>query len=368
MAMDFASSRIVLVGPLPPPYGGMANQTRQLARLLEGEGAAVTIVQTNAPYQPAWVEKLRGIRAVFRFVPYLRALRRAAREATLFHVMANSGWAWHLFAAPALYVAHAFDVPVVLNYRGGDAERFFAKSYRTVERSLRWADDVVVPSRFLTEVFAQFGARTRVVPNIIDLERFRPRSLPASNGTAPRVLIARSLECIYDIETGIRAFAKLRECFAGATLDVAGSGPERSRLEALTQQLGLTAAVRFLGRVDHDAMPKLYAEADIALNPSLVDNMPNSVLEALASGVAVVSTNVGGVPALVEDAREALLVPPGDPDVMGRALVSLWRAPETRSAMRDAGLAKARAFGWSVVREQWADVYADVIARRTRAQ
>ena len=250
--IDFGISKIALVGPLPPPQGGMANQTKQLARLLEGEGAGVNVVRTNAPYQPRLIENLRGVWALFRFVPYLRALRRAARDATLFHVMANSGWAWHLFAAPALYVAHTSGVPVVLNYRGGDAERFFTRSYRTVERSLRWADDVVVPSQFLKDVFEKFGARARVVPNVIDRDRFRPSSTGSSNGSGPRVLIARNLEPIYDIETGIRAFATLLKSFGDATLDVAGSGPERKRLEALAGELGLTDAVRFLGRVDNE--------------------------------------------------------------------------------------------------------------------
>ena len=82
-----------LVGPLPPPSGGMANQTRQLARLLEQAGVAVEIVQTNAPYRPQWVGSLRGVRAVFRLVPFLRNLWHAAGRVQLFHVMANSGWA-----------------------------------------------------------------------------------------------------------------------------------------------------------------------------------------------------------------------------------------------------------------------------------
>ena len=103
--MKFADLRIALVGPLPPPAGGMANQTRQLAELLRGEGAQVEVVQVNAPYRPAWAEKLKGARALFRLVPYLLRLWQAAGQANLVHVMANSGWSWHLFAAPAVWIA-----------------------------------------------------------------------------------------------------------------------------------------------------------------------------------------------------------------------------------------------------------------------
>ena len=100
-----APGRLTLVGPLPPPSGGMANQTRQLASLLAAEGTDVRIVQTNAPYAPAWVGKVPVVRALVRLVPYLFRLWRDVGGADIVHVMANSGWAWHLFAAPAIWIA-----------------------------------------------------------------------------------------------------------------------------------------------------------------------------------------------------------------------------------------------------------------------
>ncbi|MBS0593326.1 MAG: glycosyltransferase family 1 protein, partial [Proteobacteria bacterium] len=89
----------------------MANQTRQLAELLAAEGARVQLVQTNAPYRPAWVGRLPVVRAGFRLVPYLYRLWRAAGSSRLFHVMANSGWSWHLFSAPAIAIASLRAVP-----------------------------------------------------------------------------------------------------------------------------------------------------------------------------------------------------------------------------------------------------------------
>ncbi len=363
---DFGGARIVLVGPLPPPAGGMANQTRELRRLLSAEGAEVSLVRTNEPYRPTFVGRFPLVRAVFRLVPYVARLRNGARGARLFHVMANSGWAWHFFAAPALRAAYRAGVPAVLNYRGGDAERFFARSFPKVQRWLRTAAIVVVPSEFLREVFARYGVRTEVVPNVVDLERFRPG--PASkNGEGlvrqslgeggPRLLIARHLESIYDVETGIRAFEILRARYPNAALDVAGAGPERERLERLSVELGLMRSVRFLGQVENETMPSLYQSADIALNPSLVDNMPISILEALASGVPVVSTSSGGIPAMVKAGQEAVLVAPRDAQAMASAVAALWEAPEQRAALREAGLRRAKVFGWSAVREEWRRVY-----------
>jgi glycosyltransferase involved in cell wall biosynthesis len=360
---DFANARIALVGPLPPPAGGMANQTRQLKRLLEEEGASVALVRTNAPYRPAWIGRFRGVRSLFRLAPYLAELRRASRGATLFHVMANSGWAFYLFAAPALSAARRAGVPVVLNYRGGDAERFFRRSFRFTRRWLRKADAIVVPSRFLEGVFAERGIEAEVVPNVIDFEIFRPKAPRATNGVGPRLLIARHLEPIYDVETGLRAFALVRRSLPAAVLDVAGAGPEGERLRRLALDLGLERAVRFVGLVENERMPELYRSSDLVLNPSLVDNMPISILEALASGIPVVSTNVGGVPALVANGKEAVLVPPQDPGAMAEAVVSLWKAPERREALREAGLLRASAFGWSRIREDWARVYQRTVSR-----
>jgi glycosyltransferase involved in cell wall biosynthesis len=344
----------------------MANQTRQLGRLLSDEGAAVTVVRTNAPYRPSFVGSVPGARAFFRLIPYLARLRRTAGDATLVHVMASSGWSWHFFAAPALRAAHRAGVPSVLNYRGGDAERFFDRSFRSVEKWLRTAAAVVVPSDFLKDVFAQYGVAAEVVPNVVDLEKFSPGSESVNGGGpvrrspgegGPRLLIARHLEPIYDIETGIRALQILRQRYPTAVLDVAGSGPDRERLERLSGELGVTRSVRFLGQVENERMPSLYQAADIALNPSLVDNMPISILEALASGVPVVSTSSGGIPAMVKSGEEAILVPPRNPGEMASAVAALWEEPERRMALRKAGLRKAGAFAWSSVRELWRRVY-----------
>src|SRR4051812_6042668 len=115
----------------------------------------------------------------------------------------------------------------------------------------------------------------------------------------------------------------IRQALPGATLYVAGSGPELAHLEELAASLGIADAVTFTGRVDRDAMAALYRRCDVMLNPTRVDNMPNSVLEAMACGLPVVSTRVGGVPYIVRDGVTALLVEPGDHVAMAQAALHL---------------------------------------------
>lgn len=348
-----AGLRIGIVGPLPPPAGGMAMQTRQLAELLGGAQARVELVPTNPPYRPAWVARLRGVRALFRLLPYLAALWRAAGRVDVLHVMANSGWSWHLFAAPAIWVARLRRTPVVVNYRGGEAGPFLASSAAAVRASMRHAARLVVPSGFLREVFAGHGMPAEIVPNIVDLRRFHP----GAEGPGPQIIVARNLEPIYDNATAIRAFAQVHARHAGARLVLAGTGPEEAALRALAASLGLQAAVEFAGRLDRDTMAARLRASRIALNPSRVDNMPNSVLEAMASGVPVVSTRVGGVPYIVAHGRTALLVPPADPDAMAQALLALLDDAGLHQRLRDAALADVQAYTWDAVGPQWAAVY-----------
>lgn len=357
----FGGLRLTIVGPLPPPAGGMANQTRQLAELLRGAGADVQLVQTNAPYRPVWVGRLPVVRAGFRLLPYLYRLWRAAARSDLFHVMANSGWSWHLFAAPAVRVAALRGVPVVVNYRGGEAAAFLARSHRSVRRTMSRAKAVAVPSEFLRDVFATYDIATEVVPNVVDLARFHPPA--AARPRAAHLVVTRNLEPIYDNATAIRAFAIVHAKVPYARLTIAGTGPELAPLRALAAELGVGNAVEFTGRLDRDDVASLYRRADIALNPSTVDNMPNSVLEALASGVPVVSTDVGGVRHIVQDGTTAVLVPPRNAEAMARAVLRLLENPSEAEHLVTAGLEAVGRYTWPRVQPVLGDVYARAAGR-----
>jgi len=266
--------------------------------------------------------------------------------------MANSGWSWHLFAAPAVWAAKMRGKAVLVNYRGGEADDFFTRAFTWVQPTLRRVNIIIVPSGFLEKVFADRDFITRIVPNIVDLSRFIPNHSRKQNLSAPHIVVARNLEPLYDNTTALKAFRIVRKAIPDAHLTIAGSGPERAKLEAMAKELGVADAVVFTGQVDNDHMPILYREADIALNPSLADNMPISILEALASGVPVVSTDVGGIPFLVEDGKTALLVPPRDPERMAEAMLRVLSDESLRERMVKTGLDHARRFAWESVRSE----------------
>jgi phenylacetate-CoA ligase len=340
---DFSGLHIALVGPLPPPSGGIANQTLLLADLLREAGAVVELVRVNPPH-PRWVARVRGTRALVRLPVYLWRLWRAAGRAQLLHVMANSGWSWHLHAAPAIWIGRLRGIGVVVNYRGGEAPAFMRRRGGVVAFSLRHAQALIVPSQFLGDLFQQYGLQACIVPNVLDFARFHPRPQAAVGGAA--ILVARHLEAVYDNASAIRALALLRQSLPHASLTLCGAGPEHGRLHQLAAELGVAGAVHFAGTTTHAQMAQLYRQADVLLNPSRADNLPNSVLEAWASGVPVVSTAVGGISYLVDNGASGLLVAPGDHAAMAAAMLALLTDRVAASRLAAKGQAEAQRHRW----------------------
>ncbi|HYS78646.1 MAG TPA: glycosyltransferase family 4 protein, partial [Candidatus Dormibacteraeota bacterium] len=142
----------------------------------------------------------------------------------------------------------------------------------------------------------------------------------------------------------------------GATLTLAGYGSEETRLRRLAARLG-TDGIRFAGRVEPEDVPALYEDADIFVNSSVIDNQPVSILEAFASGLPVVSTATGDIPAMVGSGDRGLLVPPDTPEAMARAVAALLRDPRRAVGMTRRARQAIPEYAWPSVREAWAAVY-----------
>lgn len=360
----FKSLKVCVVGPIPPPTGGMAIQTAELCRLLRQEQAQVDLIATNAPYRPAFAARIPGLRAGFRLIPYLYRLYRTLPQVDVVHLMANSGWSWHLFAAPAIWIAHWHKTPLVLNYRGGGAATFFDRSWRWVHPSLTRVSACVVPSLFLAEVFSDRKLAAQVIPNTLDETLFHPPSEPNEErgGDGPILAITRNLESIYGIDIALKAMPNILKCYPNARLIIAGSGPEKANLDQLASHLKIENHVEYCGRLDRQQVAKLYRQADILLNPSRIDNSPNSIIEALGSGLPVVSSRAGGIPKLVTDRETALLVEVDDEEALSNAVIELLQQPELRQQLQTAGLRFCQRFHWAQVKTKLSDTYQQVLS------
>jgi glycosyltransferase involved in cell wall biosynthesis len=242
---------------------------------------------------------------------------------------------------------------VVLHYHSGElADHLETWGWR-VRPWLALADDIVVCSEFQRAIFARYGYEGRVIPNVVDLSRFKCRERLT---LAPRFVCTRNLERHYGVDVVLDAFAHIQQRHPDATLTVAGSGSQEASLKAFAARLGIRH-VEFVGTVDPSAMPALLDRADVFLNASRIDNQPVSIIEALSSGLPIVSTGVGGIGELVVENLTGSIVPNDDPHAMADAACALLDHPARALAMAREGRERAQRFTWASVREQWADVY-----------
>jgi glycosyltransferase involved in cell wall biosynthesis len=346
----------------------LGGQAVQAQRLLDAwrDDADVTawLVPVNpvprAPFDR--LLRIKYVRTLITQLLYYPLLVVELRRADVVHVFSASYASFLLAPLPAILIAKLFGKPVLVNYRSGEAPDHLRRS-AVARWALRSVDLNVVPSAFLRDVFASFGLAARIVANVCDLNRFRYRARPSLQ---PRLLSTRNFEPLYNVACPLRAFARVQSRYPAASLTLVGSGTGEAGLRQQVRDLKLRN-VTFAGRVPQQDIHRFYADADIYVQTPSIDNMPASVIEAFASGVPVVATRVGGVPAILEDRVHGLLA--SDDDADGIADHIVWLLENAAEANRLAAAAResCRQYEWTVVRPQWLDVYRSLIAPRRSA-
>ena len=244
--------------------------------------------------------------------------------------------------------------PIVLTAWGSDVVPRDGIRQSPLNRSLnRWAlagaDCVTVASHFLATWVTNLreDVTIDVVPFGVDTDVFHP-SRPDRASGALSIGLVKSLEPRYGIEFAIRAMPQIREAVPDASLTIAGEGSLSESLEALTARLGLESAITFLGRIDHDDVPELMRSFDVLLNTTVVpESFGVVILEGSATGIPVVSSDVGGVREVSVDNETAVLIPPADAEAIARSVVALAADPVRRADLGRAGRSFVEAnFEW----------------------
>jgi glycosyltransferase involved in cell wall biosynthesis len=288
---------------------------------------------------------------------YVLALWRGLKEADIAHIFSASYWSFLIAPAPAWVVARLRKKKVLLHYHSGEA-RDHLRRFRTASSMLRRMDVIVVPSGYLVDVFAEFGLKAEAVPNIFDLSQFsfRPRK-----PLRPHLVCTRGFHPYYRVDLVVQAFASVQKVYPEARLDLAGGGPIEGEIRDLVQKRNLSG-VRYLGVVSRQEIGRVYEAADIFVNASSLDNMPVSILEAFASGTAVVSTAPEGMSYLVHHERTGLLSPAGDAALLAENILRLLRDQELAARLADNAYEESSRYRWTSVRESWLGLYRELMA------
>src|SRR4051812_18440989 len=314
---------------------------------------------------------------------YMEAQHRAiiveARESGVDVIHAH----WAIPTGPAaVMAARKLNVPSIITMHGGDVYVNPEQGYDFPTRwyvrpALRWTLRHAGALTAITEDCRQHALRAgapaehiRLVFNGTDLRRFSP----VDNGDrrdprfGPHMIFAcRQLFPRKGIRFLLEAAAELKPKFPDLKIVLAGDGFERPELARLADQLGIAQDVTFLGWVPNADLPPYYRAAAVSVIPSLEEGFGIPAAEAMGCEVAVVASDAGGLPEVVENGVTGIVVPRGDSQALAQAIGSLLADPQRRRQMGQAGRERAlRLFDWDRTAEQFEEIYREVASRVPR--
>jgi glycosyltransferase involved in cell wall biosynthesis len=390
--------RVLLLNYEFPPLGGGAGlATASLAIHLARKGVAVDVVTTRSPGRAvgpaadASAELPEGV-CIYGVRSWRRGVHQAGMSGAASYLVGALPVVRRLLRRHRYAVVHAYfslptgallpvaglrGVPAVVSLRGSDVPGYDPRLRRAhalllplTRRIWREADRVVV----VCESLGQLARRTQpdlryvVIENGVDVNVFRPRA------RGPNPADGRPLRCI--------AVARLIERKGLATLveavrivgpehirlEIVGSGPAERGLRDLTARLGLERAVQFSGALERAEVAERCREADLFTLVPRQEAFGNAFAEALASGLPIIGSDVGGIPDLVRQGENGFLVPPDDPAAVARVIQRFASDPALRAAMGAVNRARAESqLSWERVAERHLELYAELSARRARA-
>ena len=358
--------RLLLVAPSLRILGGQAVQANYLLQHFSREPMFQVAFVPHNPRLPGplrLLQRIKYVRTIVTSLAYCVNLLLKIPRHDVIHVFSASYFSFLLAPTPAIFIARLFGKKVILNYHSGEAEDHLRCWPRTAVPIMKLADELIVPSPYLGDVFRKFGLQARAVANIIDVDRFKFRE---RKPLLPIFLSNRNLYPLYNVACSVRAFAIIQQKFPQAQLTIAGDGHQRAALEALVRELKLRN-VEFYGLVAPDKINNLYHNAHVFLNSSNIDNMPGSILESFASGLPVVSTNAGGIPYIITHERTGLLVPKNDHEAMASWAIQLLESPTLAESLARNAYEQCGAYRWEAVRDTWLAAYMELAGRKIPA-
>lgn len=375
--------RILLVNyEFPPLGGGAANATQFTGRALARQGHEVWVLTAAFREQVGLstedgmnVARVAARRAsadrsslgeMLSFAlaaprPALRIARDRRIEGVIVYFTVPCGHVGYL-------VRRRFGIPYVVSLRGGDVPGLVPEldtlhRVLTMPRRafLRTATAVVANS----ESLAQLSLKTDpvpviVIPNGVDTDFFAPEPFGrAKPREAVRFLFVGRLRPQKNLPAIFKAMADVtRENDLDCRLDIVGDGPQRDKLQRVAKDYGVVERVSWHGWLDKEGVRRLYRQSDCFLNPSLYEGMPNTVLEAMASGLPVIASDIGGNNALVQDGHTGILFNLAAPAALAAAMAKITRDPELRRRMGARGRERVgKNFSWENVAIRYLELF-----------
>lgn len=329
---------ILYVGNKLSKHGFSVTSVETLGPLLQGLGYDVGLVSDKRH------EVLRLVDVLWHILIYSRQLKLVIIDAYStrnFYVL--------LLASVLCRILRIKYVPIL---RGGNLVRRLKKTPRLCRMVFQNSYANVAPSGYLNAMFAEFSYESVLIPNNIQIHNydFHPRT-----DVVPKILWVRAYHKIYNPQLAIHAVQELYKSNKQVRLCMVGPDKDGSLqlCKELVVKYGLEDVVELKGKLSKAEWVELSRNYDLFLNTTTQDNMPISVMESMALGLPVVSTDVGGLPYLLEDKVDSLMFVNGDLQQLVHCINLLCSNSELVQQLSRNGRQKVLRYDWSVVSAQW---------------
>jgi len=275
-------------------------------------------------------------------------------EIALIEVFSGPSFVW---AEITTYLLKTLKKKVILTLYGGNLPSF-GKSYpRRVQRLFSSADRVIAPSNYLKEGMKPYCDSIALLRYGVDIDEFQYRH---RDNPKPKLVTLRSIHEIYNPPLAPKVLGCILDKYPDASLVMMGANKHDGSWEKTEQtisDLGITDKVKMTGRIPRHEVPINLNDADIYLNTPNIDNTPLSIAEAMACGLCIVSTNIGGLPYIMNDEENALLVPPNNPEAMATAVLRILEERGLASRLSLNARREAEQYSWSTVITKWEELF-----------
>lgn len=248
---------------------------------------------------------------------------------------------------PYIPILHGGNLPGRLASSKSLCRSLFGKSYLNI-----------APSEFLYDIFKKEGFKnTRIIPNSIILKKYQ---FKRRETFAPKLLWVRRFQERYNPMMAVKVLEALNQKYPDAHMCMVGPEKDGTMEKSRNYAEKNNLSIDFAGKVTKDQWAASSVNYDFFINTTTVDNTPISVIEAMALGLPVISTDVGGMPFLIEDNKDGILLPENDIDAMVSSITNLIDNPSTAMEMAQKARNKVEAFDWVKVKEQWRAVFSSL--------
>lgn len=292
--------------------------------------------------QNKFLRMLDMVWAVFKYRKY--------SDYVIIDTYSTSNFYFALAAALCCRILHKKYIPIL---HGGNLPARLDNSPRLSKAIFKYSYRNVTPSGYLNYEFCKRGFDKLItIPNNILVCEY---SFTERKMFYPKLLWVRAFDKTYNCEMAVDVLSLLLKEYPEAKLCMVGPDKDGSmeRVKQRASELSVVDSLLITGKLGKKQWKELSREYDIFINTTNFDNTPVSVVEAMALGLAVVTTNVGGIPHLLSDGKDALLIEKGDSTTMAQAIKRIIKEPDFATRMCIKAREKVETFDWSIVKEQW---------------